>query len=366
MTTLFDPVTLGELELPSRVVMAPMTRCRSSQPGNIPNALMATYYAQRSSAALIISEATQISPQGQGYSYTPGLHTSEQLEGWRLVTDAVHQAQGRIFSQLWHVGRMSHTSFHGGQLPVAPSALSPMASVWVYDPEQQRGGMVPCPTPRALERAEIPGIIEDYRRAALNALEAGFDGVELHSANGYLMDQFLRASSNHRDDVYGQDRTRFVLEVVEAVADAIGPARLGIRFAPFITQRGMDDPSAPQTILKIAAHLNQLNLAYIHLAEADWDDAPQTPLAFRQALRQAYSGAIIVAGGYSQQRAQQRCEDGLTDLVAFGRPFIANPDLPHRMRIGAPLEAFDPETLFGGDARGYTDYPGLDDATRRL
>lgn len=365
MTSLFDPLDLGPVPLPSRIAMAPMTRSRSAQRGNVPNQMMADYYAQRASAGLIVTEATQITPQGQGYSFTPGIHSPEQVAGWRSVTEAVHGAGGRIFNQLWHVGRMSHPMFHEGGQPVAPSAIAPDATVWIVDPETGEGGMVPCPVPRALETKEIAGIVADYAKAARNAKAAGFDGVEIHAANGYLIDEFLRASSNHRTDAYGgsvTNRLRFAVEVAESVAAQIGADRTGIRFSPFITQRGMDDPSAPETILALARELDRIGLTYIHLAEADWDDAPETPRDFRVALREAFSGAIIVAGGYDQAKAERILSDGLADVVAFGRPFIANPDLPRRFADGLPLSGFDGSSLFGGSAQGYTTYRVWEDA----
>ena len=364
MTNLFSPLMLGAIPLPSRIVMAPMTRSRSAQPGNIPTSMMAHYYAQRASAGLIISEATQISQQGQGYSFTPGIYSAEQIAGWRLVTDAVHQAGGRMFLQLWHVGRMSHESFHGGEKPVAPSALSPDARIWMIDPATGKGGMVECPVPRALALDEIAGVVEDFRRAAHNAIDAGFDGVEIHGANGYLIDEFLRRSSNHRTDAYGGDqdkRIRFLVEVAEAVAAEVGADRTGIRLSPFITQRNMADVEIIPTILKAAAELDRIGVAYIHLAEADWDDAPVVPEDFRHNLRAAYRGRIIVAGKYDRARAAKILADGLADLVAFGRPFLANPDLPRRYAEGLPLAAPDADTLFGGDARGYIDYPAFDE-----
>jgi N-ethylmaleimide reductase len=340
------------------MVMAPMTRARSTQPGDVPNAMMATYYAQRASAGLIVSEATQISRQGQGYSFTPGIYTEAQVQGWRRVTDAVHTAGGRLVLQLWHVGRMSHPSFHADGLPVAPSALSPEAKVWVVG-DDGVGRMVDSPVPRALGTAEIAGVIDDFRRAAANAMRAGFDGVEIHGANGYLIDQFLRTTSNHRTDAYGgtmDNRTRFAREVAAAVASEAGAERTGMRLAPFITQRNMNCPEIIPTMLYLARQLDTLGLAYIHLAEADWDDAPSIPDDFRQALRNAYSGRVIVAGKYTPERAQQILSSGMADLVAFGRPFIANPDLPARYAAGLPLAAFDPATLFGGTERGYSDY----------
>lgn len=359
MSRLLSPLALGPLNLPSRIVMAPMTRARTTQPGNIPNALMAEYYAQRASAGLIVSEATQISPQGQGYSFTPGIHSKEQIAGWRLVTDAVHKKGGRMVLQLWHVGRMSHESFHADGKPVAPSAIAPNAKVWVVNPATGQGEMLDCPVPRALETAEIPGIIADFAQGAANAIEAGFDGVEIHGANGYLIDQFLRRSANQRTDRYGggqDNRIRFAVEVVEAVAARIGAHRTGIRLAPFITQRNMMDDEIIPTILKAAAEFNRIGLAYIHLAEADWDDAPQVPAAFRHDLRRAYSGRIIVAGKYTPERGEALLEAGLADLIAFGRPFIANPDYPARIAGRLPLAAFDSTTLFGGGAKGYSDY----------
>ena len=359
MTNLFDPTIVGALALPSRIAMAPMTRSRTDQPGNLPNDMMAAYYAQRASAGLIITEATQISPQGQGYSFTPGIHSDAQVAGWRVVTQAVHEAGGRIVNQLWHVGRMGHGMFHADGLPVAPSAIAPDASVWVVDPETGRGGMVECPVPRALKTTEIAEVVADYAAAARNAKVAGFDGVEIHAANGYLIDAFLRSSSNKRQDRYGgsvQNRIRFAIEVVEAVAAEIGADRVGLRISPFITQRGMDDPSAPETILEMAKALARIGIAYIHIAEADWDDAPETPRAFRAALREVFSGSIIVAGGYDKERAKVILDAGLADVVAFGRAFIANPDLPHRFAQDLPLSAFDSETLFGGDHQGYTTY----------
>ncbi len=359
MIDLFSSFTLGPLTLPNRIAMAPMTRARSAQPGNIPTDLMAEYYAQRASAGLIVTEATQISPQGQGYSFTPGIHSPEQVAGWRKVTDAVHAKEGRIFVQLWHVGRMSHESFHPDGKPVAPSALAPDATVWVVDPATGTGAMLPCPVPRELTTAEIAQIVEDYRKAARNAREAGFDGVEIHGANGYLIDEFLRSSSNRRTDQYGgsvENRIRFAVEVFEAVAAEMGARRTGIRISPFITQRGMNDPEAPETILAMIRELGRRGLAYAHIAEADWDDAPVTPKGFRRDLRAAFDGAVIVAGKYDKGRAEAILTAGLADIVAFGRPFIANPDLPRRYAEDLPAAGFDGAMLFGGTADGYTSY----------
>ncbi|MBB5350236.1 N-ethylmaleimide reductase [Haloferula luteola] len=359
---LFSPYSLGPLELPSRIVMAPMTRCRSSQPGNIPNELMANYYAQRSHAGLIIAEATQISSQGQGYSFTPGIHTLEQIEGWKKVTRAVHDAGGRIFLQLWHVGRMSHAHFQDGGSPVAPSAIPVPddTTVWL-DPGDGKGGRtLPCTPPRALDIDEIRAIQNDYVHAVENALDAGFDGVELHGANGYLIDEFLRASSNQRSDSYGgspRNRARFLLEIVERIAGIFPPGGIGLRLSPHNQSRGMNDPDTPATVLSILPELERLGLGYVHFAEVDWDAAPDVPLDFRIKAREAFRGTLIVAGKFDQAKASWILAEGFADLVAFGRPFIANPDLPARLQHGWPLAELKPDHLFGGDSVGYTDFP---------
>lgn len=358
-SSLFAPLQFGAFKLPHRIVMAPMTRSRSAQPGNVPTQSMATYYAQRATAAFIVSEATQISPQGQGYSFTPGIHSAEQVRGWKDVTNAVHAAGGRMVLQLWHVGRMSHPAFQQGQAPVAPSPLAPNAKVWMVD-ECGVGGMVDCPVPRALSLAEIQSVIDDYRQAALNARAAGFDGVEIHAGNGYLIDSFLRSGSNVRSDAYGGSiykRLRFLDEVTDAVIDAVGAASVGVRLSPHITQRGMACPDMMTTTLKAVHRLSSKGVAYLHFAEADWDDAPAVPESFRRDVRHAFSGAIGVAGGYTAARAQAVIDAGWADWVAFGRPFIANPDLPERFRKHLPLAQPDPHTFFGGNDLGYTDYP---------
>lgn len=358
--SLFNTAKIGNLTTANKVVMAPMTRSRTAQPGDIPTDLMATYYGQRASAGFIVSEATQISAQGKGYSFTPGIYTQEQIDGWKKVTSTVHKNDGIIFSQLWHVGRMSHPVFHPDGMPVAPSALAPDAQVWVVG-EDNEGRMLDCPVPRELSVKEIKSIIDDYRQAALNAIEAGFDGVEIHAGNGYLIDQFLRNTSNKRTDEYGgdiQNRVRFASEIVKAVSEAVGPERTAIRVAPFITQRGMNDPQAIDAILILAKEFNELGIAYIHLAEADWDDAPVVTTSFRAQLRENFSGAIVVAGNYTMNNAEDLIKCDLVDFVAFGRKFIANPDLPYRLENNMPLNKItDPSTLFGGDERGYTDYP---------
>ncbi|MFW5426574.1 MAG: alkene reductase [Methylophagaceae bacterium] len=356
---LFSSKMVGSITAPNRIVMAPMTRSRTLQPGDIPTELMGVYYAQRATAGLIISEATQISPQGKGYSFTPGMYSDEQVNGWRKVTDAVHAADGRIFSQLWHVGRMSHASFHEDGKPVGPSALAPDAQVWIVGNDGV-GSMLDCPVPRALTVVEIKDIVGDYRLAAANAIKAGFDGIEIHAGNGYLIDQFLRRSANKRTDEYGgsiENRIRLAVEVTEAVSDEIGAERVGIRLAPFITQRGMDDSQVIDAILLAAKSFNDLGIAYIHLSEADWDDAPVVSDSFRHDLRAAFDGAIIVAGNYTAESGEAIIASGLVDFVAYGRKFLANPDLPYRFKNNLPLnEITDSSTLFGGDEVGYTDF----------
>lgn len=356
---LFTPKKIGSALASNRIVMAPMTRSRSAT-GDVPTDLMASYYTQRVSAGFIITEATQISQQGKGYSFTPGMYSAAQVEGWKKVTSAVHENGGTIFSQLWHVGRMSHESFHADKTPVAPSALAPDARVWIVG-EDGIGRMLDCPTPRALSKKDIQDIIEDYRIAARNAIEAGFDGIEIHGGNGYLIDQFLRQTSNKREDEYGgssKNRLRFPMEVIQAVSEEIGADKVGIRLAPFITQRGMNDPEVIPLILEAAKVMNDIGIAYIHLSEADWDDAPTVSAAFRHSLRKIFSGAIVVAGNYTAETGAQIIADGLVDFIAYGRKFLANPDLPVRFENNLPLNDIgDMNTLFGGDEHGYTDYP---------
>lgn len=359
---LFSPATLAGRDVAHRIVMAPMTRARSTQPGDVPNAMNARYYAQRASAALIVTEATQISPRGKGYSFTPGIHGEAQIAGWRGVTEAIHAAGGRVFLQLWHVGRMSHPDFHDGALPVAPSAVPFDGQIWKVDPATGVGAMVDCPTPRALGIDEIRQIVQDFRQAARNAIAAGFDGVEVHGANGYLVDQFLRTLSNRRTDEYGvsrENRLRFLKEVVDAIADEIGAERTAIRLAPFLTARGMACPDILPILLEAATYLQARGIAYLHLVEADWDDAPPFTETFRREIRERFARTIVVAGRYDVERANWVLSRGYADFVAFGRPFVANPDLPYRLENGLPLAEFDDATLFGGDERGYSDYPAL-------
>lgn len=366
-SALFTPFQLATLTLPNRLVMAPMTRSRAAQPGDVPTKLNAHYYAQRASAGLIITEATQISQEGRGYAWTPGIYTDAQRDGWRLVTDAVHQARGHIFLQLWHVGRVSHPSLQpDGRLPVAPSAVRPRGvRVYVIDPMDGVPRFLNCETPRALSLAEIARVVEDYRRAAALAADAGFDGVEIHGANGYLIDQFLRSTTNLRADRYGgsaENRICFLREVVSAVAAEIGRDHVGVRLSPYVTLADMADPEIVDTTLLAVDALQEEGIAYLHLSEADWDDAPDTPQEFRKALRKRFGNTIIVAGRYTAERGEAILAEGLADLVAFGRPFLANPDLPLRLAAGLPLNTPDPTTFFGGDAKGYTDYPPYDSA----
>lgn len=362
---LFKPYNLSDLTLANRFVMAPMTRSRSSIPGEVPTALMAKYYKQRSSAGLIITEATQISLQGMGYARTPGIYTSEQIEGWKLTTRAVHENGGKIFLQLWHVGRIS-SKLVNEQIPIGPSAMvAQNTSVYIFDgAENEDATFVPVDIPREMTQTDIDLVIQQFAEGAKNAIEAGFDGVEIHGANGYLIDQFLRSNSNIRADKYGGskvNRIRLLLEVTKAVVDAIGSAKTGIRLSPFIKFKDMDDPEILETIMLATSELDKLKIAYLHLCEADWDDAPAIPDNFRINLRQTFAGTIIATGNKTPEEANQLIGDGIVDLIGFGRKFLANPDYPTRVAMAAPLnEITDTHTLFGGgDSRGYTDYPTL-------
>ncbi|WP_216081975.1 alkene reductase [Citrobacter sp. MGH 55] len=362
---LFDHYALNALPLKNRIVMPPMTRSRAGA-GDVATDMMADYYAQRASAGLIISEGTQISQQGQGYAWTPGIYSDTQIAGWKKVTDAVHKAGGKIFAQLWHVGRVSHTVLQpGGAAPVSSSAIqAPGVKVFVdvegRGPENGVGEMVQHDMPRALTLEEIPAIVNDYAQAARNAIAAGFDGIELHGANGYLINQFIDSQANLRDDEYGgslQNRLRFMREVVTAVSAAIGKERVGIRLAPLTTLMGSKDDTPEATYLAAASVLNELGIAYIHIAEADWEDAPVMPAAFKEALRIIFHGTLIYSGKYTKIRAEEALANGWADLIGFGRPFIANPDLPHRLKNDLPLNAPIKETFFGGGKEGYLDYP---------
>jgi N-ethylmaleimide reductase len=360
--TLFSPLTVGDLTLPNRILMAPMTRSRASTDGFVQGPLNATYYAQRAGAGLIITEATQVTPHGMGYPLTPGIYSAAQTEGWRTVVDAVHAKDGKIFAQLWHVGRISHPAFQpNGELPVAPSAIAAQG-VTAYTPS----GPQPLPVPRALETDEIPGIVEDYRTGAENAKRAGFDGVEIHGANGYLLDQFLRDGTNQRTDHYGgavENRARFGLDVARAVIDVWGPGRVGYRVSPSSTFNDMRDSNPRYTFGYIATELSKLGIAYLHTIEPTESDA-RHGLAAEHAvpasyLRKLFNGALITNGGFTAERAQEYLSAGHADAVAFGVPFLANPDLPERLRRAAPLNAPDPSSFYGGTEKGYTDYPAL-------
>ncbi len=354
---LLSPYRLGELSLKNRLVMSPMTRSRAVE-GNVQNPLAATYYAQRATAGLIVTEATQVSPQGVGYIRTPGIHSPEQVAGWRAVTDAVHGAGGRIFAQLWHVGRVSHPDFHDGALPVAPSAIAADGQVFTAR------GPTPMVTPRALELNELPGIVAQFRQGAENALAAGFDGVELHGANGYLLDQFLRDGTNRRTDAYGgsiPNRARFALEVTEAVVGVWGPDRVGYKISPNGAFNSMSDSDPIATFSYLAHELSRLGLLYLHVTEgiAGPMALPAGTIPAAPVLRQRFKGALILNGGYDAQSGEAAIARGDADLIAFGVPFLANPDLPLRYARRTPLNAPDQATFYAGDAKGYIDYPEL-------
>ncbi|MGY3454362.1 alkene reductase [Bradyrhizobium sp. USDA 4353] len=353
---LFEPTNLGPITLANRVVMAPLTRNRAVA-GLAAGPLTAEYYAQRASAGLLISEASQVSQQGQGYQDTPGIYSKEQIAGWRKVTDAVHAKGGRIFIQLWHVGRISHVSLQpDGGAPVAPSAIPAKTKTFVG------GTFADVSTPRALELAEIPGIVDAFKQAALNAIEAGFDGVEIHGANGYLLDQFAKDGANKRTDSYGgsiENRARLMLEVAKAVSAAIGADKTGIRLSPVTPANDISD-SNPQALFDyIVDQLNALNLVYIHVIEGA-TGGPRDVAPFDYAsLRKRFKGTYIANNGYDRPLADKQLEAGAADLIAFGRPFIANPDLVARLKANAPLNELDRATLYGGGEKGYTDYPTL-------
>jgi len=358
--TLFHPISLGKITLKNRIVMPPMTRSRASGADDAANQLMAIYYAQRSDAGLIIAEGTQISAMAKGYAWTPGIYSDKQITGWRAVTDAVHKNDGVIFAQLWHVGRVTHPDNIGGQQPISCSAIKAVNVKVFVDNGSSQPGFVDVVEPREMDVEEIAQVVDQYRQAALNAVAAGFDGIELHAANGYLINQFIDSESNSRTDHYGgslENRLRFLDEVVAAVTDAIGADRVGVRLAPLTTLNGTVDANPQETYSAAAALLNKHKIVYLHIAEADWDDAPQMPLAFKRALRSAYQGILIYAGKYSAARATQAIENGLADMIAFGRPFVANPDLPSRIKNNQPWAPHDPETLFGGTEKGLIDYP---------
>lgn len=358
---LFNPVTVGDVELNNRIVMAPMTRSRAAQPNDVPTELNALYYGQRASAGLIITEGTQVSDVGKGYSFTPGIYSEEQIQGWALATQAVHEKGGKIAAQLWHVGRMSHSSLHTNhEQPIAPSAIQAKASVFIAN-EKGEGAMVPAEMPRAMDLDDIQNVKQEFIQAAQNAVKAGFDLVEVHAANGYLFDQFLSTDANQRTDNYGgsvENRARFLLETVDALIEAIGAGRVGLRLSPWGTINGMTDQQPEEITLYLAEQLQKRNIAYIHLAE--WDMLPHGdtyPVGFREKLRSLFTNTLIVCGNYSLERAETILDKGLVDAVAFGRPFISNPDLVERLQLGHSLAPAKSEYFYGGDATGYTDYP---------
>ncbi|WP_287740005.1 MULTISPECIES: alkene reductase [Diaphorobacter] len=372
MTTLFDPIQAGDLHLANRIAMAPLTRNRS--PRAVPRDITATYYAQRASAGLLITEGTAITHQGQGYSDVPGLYGTEQLDGWKRVTQAVHARGGKIVTQLWHVGRVSHTALQPeGGAPVAPSAVRAQSQTYLVDAASGQGQFVPTSEPRALAAEELPDIVHAFAAAARNAVQtAGFDGVEIHGANGYLLDQFLKDGANQRKDDYGggiANRVRLMVEVTRAVVDAIGGGRVGIRLSPVTPANDIRD-SDPQPLFEhLARELAPLGLAFIHVIEGatggprEVEGRPFDYAAFKNAYRSAGGrGAWMVNNGYDRDMAQEALASGRADIVAFGRAFISNPDLVERLRRGAPLNAWDKTTFYGGGEHGYIDYPALEQA----
>ncbi|MEB3223069.1 MAG: alkene reductase [Candidatus Sericytochromatia bacterium] len=349
MSQLFPPLRAGELQLPNRVVMAPLTRCRAGA-GRVPTPLMRDYYVQRATAGLILTEATSICPMGVGYPDTPGIWTKEQVAGWRGVTDAVHAAGGQIMLQLWHVGRISHPTYLDGTQPVAPSAIAAQGHVRLLRPKE------PYPVPRALDLEELPGIIEAYRQGAQNAQRAGFDGVELHAANGYLLDQFLQDVSNHRTDAYGgplAHRARLLLEATDAAIAVWGPGRVGVHLAPRCDSHAMGDSDPAATFGYVARELGRRGIAFLCAREH------RAPDSLGPSLKEAFGGVFIANEGFTAESAEAAIAAGEADAVAFGRSFIANPDLPARLERGAPLNAPDPATFYSQGAAGYTDYPSL-------
>lgn len=363
---LFEPLKMGDLTLPNRIIMAPLTRARSTYPGHEQTPLHALYYAQHAGAGLIISEATQISQEGQGYAWTPGIFTDEQVESWKLVTDAVHNAGGRIFCQLWHVGAISHSVFQpdGGQ-PVSSSAHTPEGDAFVgsYHPD---GPMVPFEEARALKLEEIPRVIEDYRHAARCAKRAGFDGVELHAANAYLIDQFIRSSVNKRDDQYGgslENRLRLLVEIVDALREELPAERIGVRLSPVGGAGGSYDDDPETTYVAAAKALSGKGLAYLHVVRPNGHTSQGEDLAFGNSLskkmREAFGGVFIINGEFEPEEAAKWIADGDADAVAFGRLYLANPDLPERIAAGGPYNEPKPDLFYGGGAEGYVDYPTL-------
>jgi N-ethylmaleimide reductase len=359
-TKLFEPYKLGPITLANRFVMAPLTRNRAAPGSFVPSPLAADYYGQRASAGLLITEASQVSQQGQGYQDTPGIYSKDQVAGWRKVTDRVHERGGRVFIQLWHVGRISHTALQAnGGAPVGPSAIRAKGKTFV------NGTFADVSEPRALELSEIPDVIDDFRRATRNALEAGFDGVEIHGANGYLLDQFAKDGANERSDSYGgsiENRARLMLEVSQAVAAEAGADRTGIRISPVTPANDISDSNPQPLFDHIVDGLNALKLVYIHVVEGA-TGGPRDIAPFDYAsLRKRFAGAYIANNGYDFELATKVLDAGAADLIAFGKPFISNPDLVERLKKGAPLTEWDKATFYGGGAKGYTDYPTLEAA----
>ena len=367
MTSLFDPIDAGDLRLPNRIAMAPLTRNRA--PGAVPTQLMQNYYAQRATAGLLISEGTAISAQAQGYADVPGLYGEDQLQGWKKVTDAVHAKGGRIVTQLWHVGRISHTVLQPeNHAPVAPSAITAKSKTYVIDHGTQQGHFVPTSAPRALRQEELPGIVHSFAVAAREAVKtAGFDGVELHGANGYLLDQFLKSGANHREDDYGgsiENRARLVLECVRAVVDEVGGGKVGIRISPVTPANDIVDKNPQPLFEYLVRQLAPLGLAFIHVIEGSTGgprELPDRPFDYH-ALKQAYrtaggKGVWMVNNGYDRSSAIQAVKSGYADVVAFGKAYISNPDLVHRLHDDLPLNEWNSSRFYGGGADGYTDYP---------
>ena len=361
---LLTPLKMGHTTLPNRIIMAPLTRSRAGQPGDIPTALNTEYYTQRASAGMIVTEATQVSRQGQGYALTPGIYTDAQEAGWKKVVQSVHAQYGHMALQLWHVGRISHSLLQeNGAAPVAPSALiAEGAQCFVIQPDGKQEN-VPTEMPRALETEELPGIVAQYRQAAVRGRRIGFDFLEVHAANGYLLHQFLSTNSNQRTDAYGgslENRARLTLEVLDAVIEEVGAQQVGVRLSPHFAAHGIADTEAEASALYLASAFSQRGIAYLHIAEPDWAGGPELTDAFRAQLRNAFNGVLIFCGGYTAKEADALIDEGKADAVAFGRPFIANADLVERFRQGAELNKPDRSTFYGGGAHGYTDYPTLD------
>jgi N-ethylmaleimide reductase len=352
---LFSPISLGDLILPNRIIMAPLTRNRAAMPGNVPRTMNATYYAQRSGSGLIISEAAQVSPQGIGYPATPGIHSEEQVQGWRTVNDAVHAKGGRLFAQLWYCGRISHPDLlPDKQQPVSASAIKPAGEAVTFE------GMKPFVEPRALHTDELPGIVDQYRQAAKCAMEAGFDGVEVHSANGYLLDQFLRDGTNQRDDNYGgslENRTRLLMDILSAVLEIWEPSRVGVRISPENSFNDIRDSAPQATFNFVAKALSGKGLGYLHVVEGEMMGG-ESSVDYRQ-IRDNFDSYYMANCGYDKARAQSAIARGDADMVSFGQLFLANPDLLQRFKTDAELNTPDPDTFYGGDEKGYTDYPTL-------